>query len=378
MGPPLRDAALANDGNGSPPVARGSVRALFIGAAQIKLISHVDGGAALVCGRGSMRLFSVSWVMAQWCDRLTAMTRSLPRLTELRTPKVRAAAISVGASLGILACKYAAYLITGSVAILSDTVESVVNVVAANVALTSLLVAVQPPDATHQYGHGKAEYISSATEGALIFIAGAWILTTAVQRLLNPVPLRSLDAGLIVLAVATVANYLTARLLMRVSRDADSIALEADARHLQADVLTSVAVFLGVALVRFTGFQRFDPLVGAVVSLHILRVGVDVSRRAIGGLMDPSLPPDELQRIRQILDAHREEIVEYHALRARKTGVARFLDLHLVLHRTLSVGQAHALCDHLEEHIRSELPGADITIHVEPCGPNCPRCSTKR
>jgi len=378
MGPPLRDAALANDGNGSPPVARGSVRALFIGAAQIKLISHVDGGAALVCGRGSMRLFSVSWVMAQWCDRLTAMTRALPRLTELRTPKVRAAAISVGASLGILACKYAAYLITGSVAILSDTVESVVNVVAANVALTSLLVAVQPPDATHQYGHGKAEYISSATEGALIFIAGAWILTTAVQRLLNPVPLRSLDAGLIVLAAATVANYLTARLLMRVSRDADSIALEADARHLQADVLTSVAVFLGVALVRFTGFQRFDPLVGAVVSLHILRVGVDVSRRAIGGLMDPSLPPDELQRIRQILDAHREEIVEYHALRARKTGVARFLDLHLVLHRTLSVGQAHALCDHLEEHIRSELPGADITIHVEPCGPNCPRCSTKR
>ena len=378
MGPPLRDAALANDGNGSPPVARGSVRALFIGAAQIKLISHLDGGAALVCGRGSMRLFSVSWVMAQWCDRLTAMTRSLPRLTELRTPKVRAAAISVGASLGILACKYAAYLITGSVAILSDTVESVVNVVAANVALTSLLVAVQPPDATHQYGHGKAEYISSATEGALIFIAGAWILTTAVQRLLNPVPLRSLDAGLIVLAAATVANYLTARLLMRVSRDADSIALEADARHLQADVLTSVAVFLGVALVRFTGFQRFDPLVGAVVSLHILRVGVDVSRRAIGGLMDPSLPPDELQRIRQILDAHREEIVEYHALRARKTGVARFLDLHLVLHRTLSVGQAHALCDHLEEHIRSELPGADITIHVEPCGPNCPRCSTKR
>src|SRR5438309_5412089 len=190
------------------------------------------------------------------------------------TPKMLAAAISVGASIAILACKYAAHLITGSVAILSDTVESVVNVVAANVALTSLLVAVQPPDATHQYGHGKAEYISSATEGALIFIAGAWILTTAVQRLLNPVPLRSLDAGLIVLAAATVANYLTARLLMRVSRDADSIALEADARHLQADVLTSVALGLGVALVRFTGFQRLGPLGGAVVAPHVLRAGV--------------------------------------------------------------------------------------------------------
>src|SRR2546428_325077 len=184
----------------------------------------------------------VAWSLES-CDRLTTMKQVLTRLTVLRTPKVRAAAISVGASLGILACKYAAYLITGSVAILSDTVESVVNVVAANVALTSLLVAVQPPDATHQYGHGKAEYISSATEGALIFIAGGWVLTTAIQRLLHPVPLRALDARLILPAASTVANYLTARLLMRVSRDAHSVALEADARHLQADVLTSVAVF---------------------------------------------------------------------------------------------------------------------------------------
>lgn len=314
--------------------------------------------------------------MTEAYDRLTAMTQALPRIVVLRTPKVRAAAISVAASLGILACKFAAYLITGSVAILSDAAESVVNVVAANIALTSLLVAVQPPDATHQYGHGKAEYISSATEGVLIFLAGGWILATAVQRLLTPVPLRSLDTGIIVLAVATVANYLTARLLMRVSRDAHSMALEADARHLQADVLTSVAVFVGVVLVRLTGIQRFDPLVGAVVSVHILQIGVDVSRRAIGGLMDPSLPPDELRRIKLILDAHREQIVEYHALRARKTGVERFLDLHLVLHRTLSVGQAHALCDHLEEHIRGELPGSDITIHVEPCGPSCPRCAS--
>ena len=315
--------------------------------------------------------------MTEAYDRLTAMTQVLPRLVVLRTPKVRAAAISVAAGLGTLACKFAAYLVTGSVAILSDAAESVVNVVAANIALTSLLVAVRPPDATHQYGHGKAEYISSATEGVLIFLAGGWILTTAVQRLVTPVPLRSLDTGIFVLAVATVANYLTARLLIRVSRDAHSMALEADARHLQADVLTSVAVFVGIVLVRLTGIQRLDPLVGAVVSVHILQIGVDVSRRAIGGLMDPSLPPDELKRIKQILEAHREQIVEYHALRARKTGVERFLDLHLVLHRTLSVGQAHALCDHLEEHIRGELPGSDITIHVEPCGPSCPRCAAR-
>jgi len=300
------------------------------------------------------------------------------RLGVLRAPKVRAAAVSAAASVAILALKFTAYLITGSVAILSDATESVVNVVAANVALVSLVVAVRPPDATHQYGHGKAEYISSATEGALIFAAGAWILVTAVQRLIQPVPLRALDAGIAILAVATVANYFTARFLMRVSREAHSIALEADARHLHADVLTTLAVFAGIGLVRFTGREWLDPLVGAALAVNILQSGAGVTRRAIGGLMDTSLPPDEERRIRLILDAHREDIVEYHALRARRTGSERFLDVHLVLHRTLSVGAAHALCDHLEEHIRGELPGADITIHVEPCGPSCPRCSPSR
>jgi cation diffusion facilitator family transporter len=304
------------------------------------------------------------------------MVEVFTRLPELRTPKIRAAAVSVAASIGIVACKFGAYAITGSVAILSDAAESVVNVVAANVALISLMVAVRPPDATHQYGHGKAEYLSSATEGVLICLAGIWILITAVQRVLNPVPLRSLQIGSVVLAVATVANYFTARFLVRISRDANSMALEADARHLQADVLTSLAAFAGITLVRLTGMQWLDPFVGALVALHILQIGVDVAARSIGGLMDRSLPPDEERRIRLILDAHREEIVEYHALRARRTGVERFLDLHLVLHRTLTVGQAHALCDHLEEHIRGELPGADITIHVEPCGPSCRRCAS--
>jgi len=306
------------------------------------------------------------------------MAQETERLAVLRTPKVRAATVSVAASVGILVLKFGAYLITGSVAILSDAAESVVNVVAANVALVSLVVAVRPPDATHQYGHGKAEYISSATEGALIFAAGVWILVTAAQRLLNPIPLRSLDAGIAVLAVATVANFLTARYLMHVSRYAHSMALEADARHLQADVLTSLAVFAGVGLIRLTGREWLDSLVGAAIAVHILQIGVGVTRRAIGGLMDPSLPPDEERRIRRILDAHHDEIVDYHALRARQTGPDRFLDLHVVLHRTLSVGQAHALCDDLEEHIAQALPGIDITIHVEPCGPTCPRCGPAR
>ncbi len=304
------------------------------------------------------------------------MMQSSPSLSRVfRAPQVRAAVVSVVAGVAILVFKFGAYLLTGSVGILSDAAESVVNVIAANVALISLVVAVQPPDAGHPYGHGKAEYLSGVTEGSLIVLAGVWVLVAAGQRLLHPVPLRNLDAGLIVLAVATVANYLTARFLLRVSADADSIALEADARHLLADVLTTIAVFVGLGLVWLTGVPWLDPLVGILVSLHILGMGIAVYRRSLGGLMDTSLPASEEAVIKGILDAHKHDIVDYHAFRARKAGARRFIDLHLVLHRTMTVGQSHALTDHLEDHIKAELPGTDITIHVEPCGPSCPRCA---
>lgn len=301
------------------------------------------------------------------------MLTGIPPARVLRAPQVRAAVVSVGAGVAILVFKFGAYVLTGSVAILSDAAESVVNVVAANVALVSLVVATSPPDSGHQYGHGKAEYVSGATEGALIFLAGGWILVTAAGRFLRPLPLRNLDWGLAVLALATAANYLTARFLLRVSREANSIALEADARHLLADVLTSIGVFAGLGLVWVSREPRVDAIVGALVAIHVLRMGVRVYLQSVGGLMDTSLPPDEEAVIRGILDEHRDVIVEYHALRSRKAGPSRFVDLHLVLHRTLSVGQAHELCDHLEEHIEQALPGSDVTIHVEPCPPDCPQ-----
>ncbi|MDR7614537.1 MAG: cation diffusion facilitator family transporter [Armatimonadota bacterium] len=292
-----------------------------------------------------------------------------------RATPLRAALVSVSVSVGILGLKAAAYLLTGSVAFLSDAAESVVNVVAANIALVALAVAARPPDAGHPYGHGKAEYISGATEGALVAVTGAWVVITAFRRLLRPVPLQALDWGLSLVAIATLANYLTARFLLRVSREVESLALEADARHLLADVLTSLAALGGVGLVWLTGVVWLDPVVGGTVGLNIVAMGVRVYREALGGLMDRSLPEPEEARIRAILEAHRDEILDYHALRTRRVGPQRFLDLHLVLHRTLSVGEAHALCDHLEEDIREELPGTDITIHVEPCGPTCPRCT---
>ncbi|MGH2437084.1 MAG: cation diffusion facilitator family transporter, partial [bacterium] len=201
------------------------------------------------------------------------MLESVSPKRVFRVPQVRAAIVSVAAGIGILVFKFGAYAVTGSVAILSDAAESVVNVFAANVALISLIVAVRPPDEGHQYGHGKAEYISGATEGGLILLAGVWILITAARRFLDPLPLRNLDWGLAILAVATTANFLTARFLLRVSREADSVALEADASHLMADVLTSLGVLVGVGLAWLTHEHRVDAAVAGLVAVHVLRMG---------------------------------------------------------------------------------------------------------
>jgi len=291
------------------------------------------------------------------------------------SPRVRAGVISVMAGVAILVLKLAAYLVTGSVALLSDAAESIVNVVAANMALISLLVAVRPPDDHHQYGHAKAEYVSSATEASMIGVAGAVIIATAVNRLIHPQPLERLPLGLALMAAAAVANLAVAVLLLRVSRAERSIALEASARHLLSDVLTSVGVFVGVALVAWTGWTPLDALAAMVVGANIIWMGIALYRRSISGLMDVRLPVDDEAKIRAIFDAHSDEIVEYHAMRTRQAGATRFLDLHLVVHRTLTVGQAHALTDDLEQHVAHALPGTDVTIHVEPCERSCPRCT---
>jgi len=288
--------------------------------------------------------------------------------------KVRAATLSLLTGVAILGLKVAAYLLTGSVALLSDAAESVVNVIAANIALISLLVAVRPPDEGHQYGHAKAEYVSSATEGAMICLAGIWIIVTAVNRLFRPQPLSHLPLGLGLMALAALVNLAVAVMLLRISRAQRSVALEASARHLLSDVLTSAGVFVGVGLVALGWWAPLDAIAAIVVGGNIAWMGAALCRQSLGGLMDTRLPPEDEAKIKEVFDAHREEIVEYHAMRTRQAAADRFIDVHLVLHRSLPVGEAHALCDHLEQHIGEGLPGVDVTIHVEPCEASCARC----
>jgi cation diffusion facilitator family transporter len=280
--------------------------------------------------------------------------------------KARFALLSVGAAVATLALKFTAYALTGSVGILSDALESLVNLAGALIALTALKIAARPADKTHPYGHDKAEYFSSGVEGTLILLAAASIAYTAIKRLLQPVPLEQLGWGLLVTGSASLLNFIVAQALLSASKRYDSITLEADAKHLLTDVWTSVGVIAGLLGLTITGWQWLDPLIALAVAGHIVITGVSLVRRSVDGLMDYNLPADELAQLEQVLQSHHDQFVAYHRLRARKSGPRRFIDLHLVVPGAQTVQAAHDLCERLEAEIEAILPNASVTIHVEP------------
>lgn len=280
--------------------------------------------------------------------------------------KSRFALLSVGAALATLGLKFTAYLLTGSVGLLSDALESLVNLAGALIAFTALKIAARPADKTHPYGHDKAEYFSGGVEGTLIIFAAGSIVYAAVQRLLNPTELEHLDWGLVIAGTASLLNYLVARTLLRAAQRLDSITLEADARHLLTDVWTSVGVILSLIALALTGWLWLDPVIALVIAANIVFTGVVLLQRSVRGLMDYTLPLEELAVIEQIFSRYKSEFVTYHRLRARKSGSRRFIDLHLIVPGAHSVQAAHDLCEQLERDIEGVLPQVCVTIHVEP------------
>lgn len=278
----------------------------------------------------------------------------------------RVALLSVGASVATLVLKFGAYFITGSVGLLSDAAESAVNLTAALVAFAAISIADRPPDENHTYGHDKAEYFSSGAEGTLILVAAGGIIYAAVQRILNPMPLENLGVGAVLAVVASVINLGVSRIMLRVAREHDSIALEADAQHLMSDVWTSVGVVGGIILVQITGWQLLDPLLAIAVAINILVVGVGLLRRSTAGLMDLTLPAEEVAIIQEAIVHVVGEETPYHALRTRKSGSRRFIDLHLLLSGRTSVQEAHNIVGGIEAEIEQRLSNTIITIHVEP------------
>jgi cation diffusion facilitator family transporter len=275
---------------------------------------------------------------------------------------------SVGVAAAVLVLKLLAWGLTGSVALLADALESVVNVAAALAALAAVRYAAMPPDANHPYGHAKAEYLSAVLEGALIVLAAVLILHQAWQAWQVAHAPEQPVLGLGISALATGANAAWAVLLTRRGRELGSPALLADARHLFADVVTSAGVFLGVTLVAVTGVLWFDPLIAALTALNILWSGGRVVRASVGGLMDEAVPPELLGRIRRALSASADGAIEAHDLRTRHAGRLTFIEFHLVVPGAMRVDEAHAICDRIEAALKAEVDGAVITIHVEPEG----------
>lgn len=266
-----------------------------------------------------------------------------------------------------ISLKVVAYWLTGSVGLLSDALESGVNLVAALLALIALTIAAQPPDEDHTYGHAKAEYFSSGVEGVLILIAALTIGVTAVPRLFNPQPIEQVGLGLIISVAAALLNLITATILQRAGRQYNSITLTADAQHLLSDVWTSAGVVVGVGAVALTGWQVLDPLIALLVAGQILYYGVLLVRKSAAGLMDAALPAEEVTQIEGILARYcQQEPITYHALRTRQSGAQRFLSVHIQVPGDWTVQRGHSLVEEIERELRQALHPIYLLTHLEP------------
>ncbi|MDX2098653.1 MAG: cation diffusion facilitator family transporter [Leptolyngbyaceae cyanobacterium bins.59] len=276
------------------------------------------------------------------------------------------ALLSIAAAIITIALKFLAYVLTGSVGLLSDAIESVVNLAAALVALWALTLASQPPDAEHTFGHSKAEYFSSGFEGAMIMIAAVSIGIAAWERLLDPQPLEQVGWGLGVSLVATAVNGGVAWVLLRAGRRLRSITLRADAHHLLTDVWTSLGVVVAVVLVKLTGWLILDPAIALFVAINIIWTGLKLLRETLSGLMDAALPEQEQRLIETALEPYREQGIQFHAMRSRVAGARRFVLFHVLVPGEWTVKRGHDLCEELEMAIIRALPGTNVMTHLEP------------
>ena len=277
----------------------------------------------------------------------------------------RYAWLSIAAALATIVLKTLAYLLTGSVGILSEAVESIVNLAGAAFALVMLSYAARPADEGHPYGHGKAEYFSSGFEGMLILFAAGAILYAGAYRLLHPEPLERMGLGVAVSTAASVLNFVTARILLSAGKRHESITLEADGRHLMADVWTSVGVLAGVACVWLTGLLWLDSLIAMAVGAQIAWAGAGILKRSWDGLMDACLPEAEMEQIAAAMRPFQAQGIVFHALRARRAAAERFVSVHMLFPGDWTVHRAHSLSEDFEAAVREALPRTHVTTHLE-------------
>lgn len=275
--------------------------------------------------------------------------------------------LSIAAAVATILLKFSAWYLTDSVGLFSDALESCVNLVAAVIALVMLTIAERPADEGHAFGHNKAEYFSSAIEGAMIILAAFSIIWSAVPRIIHPQPLENIGIGLVVAVGASVINLIVALILIKKGKKNNSITLEADGKHLMTDVYTSIGVLLGIALVKLTGWVILDGLVAIGVALNILWAGYQLMHRSAMGLLDPSLPEDELGKIVATLDTLKSQDIEYHSLLTRQAGQRKFIELHILLPGAWTIQKGHELAEKIEKDIRNLFDSpVRVLTHLEP------------
>lgn len=263
--------------------------------------------------------------------------------------------------------KTAAYFYTNSIGLLSDALESVINLIAAVVALLMIKIAIQPPDDDHAFGHDKAEYFASGIEGTLIFIAAFGIAWTAIPKLFNPPPIENVGIGLIVSIAASLINLIVGVFLIKIGKQNHSIVLEADGRHLLTDVWTSIGVVLGVVLVGFTNWLILDPIIALIVALNIVWTGFQLIKRSALGLMDTASSPETCEKIQNILDNYvKNQGIDYHALRTRQSGAKNFISVHILVPDEWTVQKGHDLTEEIEMEILKAVPESTVFTHLEP------------
>jgi len=289
--------------------------------------------------------------------------------------KTGAAKLLLAVVIGLIGLKVAVAWFTGSISILAQAVDSLLDLFAGIITFSAVRIASKPADEEHPYGHGKVEDIVGVVQGILIFGAGGLIIYSSIRRIVEGVSIELTEAGIGVMLVSIAVSIFLSRHLLKVSQTTNSIALEANARNIAADVYSALAVLVGLLLVRFTRFNIIDPIIGIGVALYILKTAYDVVFKSSSGLIDMRLPSAQEAVIKACLKEHERQVVGFHELRTRRAGSQRYIDLHLVMAKDIHLEQVHEICDQIEFEIQNKLPETNITIHVEPCDDQCEQCS---
>jgi cation diffusion facilitator family transporter len=289
--------------------------------------------------------------------------------------KAGATRLLIGVVVGLIIFKVVVGLLTGSISILAQAADSLLDLFAGLITFFAIRIAAKPADAEHPYGHGKVEDIAGVVQGILIFMTGGLLIYSAIDRIIKGSSIALAEAGIAVMAVSIVVSIFLSRHLMSVSRHTGSVALEANARNIAADVYSASAVLVGLAIVRFTGINIIDPILAIGVAIYILKIAIDTIRKPVSGLLDETLPSSQQAVIEECLRKHSREVSGFHALRTRRAGNQSYIDLHLVMAKDIRLERAHQICDRIEFEIRSTLHEASVTIHAEPCDNECEQCA---